>query len=328
MKKKILATVLAGAMAATCAASLAACGDSKVSMPKGDVVTADEWGEFFDNTLSLNNYTFEYSVASKATVNGTVKTAVDYSNPEKKKEQTVEGKSELSESGLYLYDEENKKAYSETTAASEASMKGDEDKSMSSDEEISKEYYELKEEGVYWRTRYNKSDYSAESPTGKESNKEEGYWRASTTAYFADNYVEVFADADLVSFYDTKEEGATLKNITRLYDKFTFADGVYTATLYQEVGIYEALDLGDIIECTVSVSFNKAEKCMIGYSVKTKGEGNLKEETNTYYNYNLDYTYEAEVVYSVTEIKTTDVSKKVNKDITKAVDKAKADLEA
>ncbi|MDE6411412.1 MAG: hypothetical protein K2L02_02620 [Clostridia bacterium] len=329
MKKKILATVLAGAMVATCAASLAACGDSKVSMPKGDEVTDTEWAEFFEKTTEVKNYTLEYSVDSTATIKGTYKapTGMDIT---KKKEQTIEGKSKASESGLALYDVENNKAYSETKSSSELSMKGDEDKSTSESEGTEKEYYELKaeKEGVktYWYADYSKFESSSESPLGKDSKKKEEYWDAYTEVEFAESYIYEIFEGDIY-FYESKEENAEEKSILELYEKFTYADGVYTATLYKEVELYEVLELSDIIECTVKVSFNKAEKCVIGYSVKTEGEGNLKiEESNLVpVSYNLDYTYKAESVYSLTNIKSTDVSKKVDKDLTKALDKAKAE---
>ena len=80
----------------------------------------------------------------------------------------------------------------------------------------------------------------------------------------------------------------------------------------------------DVLECKVTISFNKAEKCVTGYGVKTEGEGNLKAD-ETYYSYDMNYTYKGESVYAVTKIKTTDVSEKVNKDISKALEKAKAE---
>lgn len=319
VKKKIIATLLAGALVGASAVSFAACGDG-VSMPKGNEVTAEEWAEFFETTLELKNYTMEYSVNATSTIKGTIKTPYDYSNPEKKKEQSVEGDSKSTMSGTVLYDEENKKAYSESKTTMKANSKADDEKGTMSGEESDKFYYERKEEGKYWKTSYSYEQSKSETPEGKASKEEEKYWSAGTTNYFADSYIE-----DMISestFYVTKEENAESENITALYDKFTYFGGVYTATLYRKVNIYSGFK--DLVECTVLVSFNKAEKCVVGYSIKTVGEGNLKEDS-TYSSYDFSYTYKGESVYAVTNIRTTDVSKKVNKDVTKALDKAKAD---
>ena len=322
MKKKVLATLLAGALMGASAVSFASCGG--VSMPKGDQVTKEEWAEFIAAMAELKNYTLDYSADVNVTLNGTTKEVKDYSNPDpaKMKEEKVTGETKTSMAGTTVYDSVNNKAYVEGTESSQIDMKSDDEKMKASAEETDKAYYELKEEGVYWKAAYAYEMSELDGTDIRRSEKSESYWIAGTTFYFADNTINImFSDS---TFYETKD-GTEEKNIAELFEKFTYSAGVYTATLYKEVEIYGEMNgMEDVLECKVTISFNKAEKCVTGYGVKTEGEGNLKAD-ETYYSYDMNYTYKGESVYAVTKIKTTDVSEKVNKDISKALEKAKAE---
>lgn len=307
MKKKLIATLVAGAVLSTGLIGLTACGGG-LSIPKGGEV-ADEvaWVKAFTDTVALKNYTLE----SYSSIDFTLKGA--YKN--NSKDVPVDITSKATASSIVLYDSENNKAYSETSANSEA--KGtegakDENSKYSSTE---KEYYELSEEKnsvkYYWNADYSKGELKS---TERVYSGEQ-YWDADETTSFMYNMLTGLSTN--VLFYET--EDATLpKSVAALYDKFTYDGGVYTATLYVTADFNK---VEDKVECKVTVSIKDGYVIGLGYKTgKIEDTLNSSATGNTY---DYTYTYNAEVAYVVKDVKSTDVSKKANNDITKAIQKAK-----
>lgn len=333
MKKKFAAGLIAGVLAATSAIGLSACGG--VSIPKGDEVTKDKWAAAFEKTMELENYTLNASVSVDCKINGTV-TEKNYSGIDsatgevkyKTKEIKVEAKASVSSEMTMLYDFKGNKAYSENTTSYKANGSDDGEEGSRQSKQVSKAYYELSEEKddkkSYWRARYSLGEAESSDPESEIERYEEDFWRATETSNFTSNYI--YSIAKDLEFYETDDkENAEEKSIVELYDKFVYAGGVYTANLFREVDVAEGYDksIYELVPCTVTVSFNSAECCVIGLGIKCKGEGNAFKKDS----YNLDYTYEGVSAYAVTELKTTDVSKKANKDIVKAIEKAKQEKE-
>ncbi len=312
MKNRIAATVLASALAVASIVGLTAC--KGLSVPKGDEVTAEEWKTAFAKTQEVTNYTMEVSLEVDSSVKGTVYSDESKSQVDAKADMTISSRTTT------LYNREANQAYSENSYSSKVSAtEGEEEENYKSDT-TSKTYYDLSETRnsltYYWKATYSSKESSSSDSRGEEKSDEENFWYASETATFASNSITtMFSET---TFYETNDEtSAQAKSIIDLYEKFMFDGGTYTATLYRKVDVYEGIK--QLIECNVSVSFNKAESCVIGFGIKTEGEGNVTETDE----YNLDYTYKGESVYAITKIKETDVTEKSNKDITEAIDKAK-----
>lgn len=305
MKKKLIATLIAGTVLSAGLLSFTACG---LSVPKGSAVAdSDAWKMAFDRTDELTNCTMEISSTMDLSVDGTVR----YLN----KEQTHKYDEKRSKSGLILINEETDKAYIEGTESREVkgTSLGDEVNTKTSD--VSKAYYELKEkEGsskTYWRASYLKD----ESKTIESVSSKEYYWKASAVSYISDTSSSTIADS---FFYETKDATYSSRLIS-LFDKFTYSGGVYTANLYRDV--YIGGVASERIACKVSVSIKDDYVVGLGLNI------DVSERAYEKGNYDFKYTYKVESVCVISNINSTDVSKKANKDIIKAIDKAKADEE-
>ena len=212
-----------------------------------------------------------------------------------------------------------------TETNAESNQKGayDGEDAKSERKQVSKSYYELSEKKEdnkkFWRARYSLEENSASGSEGKEESYEEEFWYASETSSFASNYVSSMAEG-MTSFYTSDGDDAEEKSIYELYESFTYAGGMYTATLYQEVKLYSGVY--EMLPCTVTVSFNKSECCVIGLGVKIEGDGTAFEKDQ----YDLKYSYKGESVYALSDINATDATKS-DKDIVKAIDKAKQEKE-
>ena len=307
MKKKLIATLVAGAVLSTGIIGLTACGGG-LSIPKGGEV-ADEvaWVKAFTDTVALKNYTLESYSSIDYTLKGAYK--------KNSKDVPVDITSKATASNLVLYDSENNKAYSEMSTNSDA--KGTENgvEEGGKYSSTNKAYYELSEETdsvkSYWRAKYSKGEIK--STEGVSS--EEEYWNAYETTSFM--YSAMIGLSTNVMFYET-EEALIPQSVAALYDKFTYDGGVYTATLYVTADFNKAEDK---VECKVTVSIK--DGYVIGLGYKTGKIEDTLNSSATGDTYDYTYTYNADVVYVVSNVKSTDVSTKASKDITKAIQKAK-----
>lgn len=300
MKKKLVAILVAGVVLSTGLISMTACG---LSVPKGsEVADAAAWKMAFDRTDELKNCTMEISGKADLSVDGTVK---DKTNTYTEKR---------SNSGLVLINEEADMAYMELTSSMEQKGTSSGDEVNSNSSETAKAYYELNEKEstykTYWCASYGKS----EDKTIDSVSSSEHYWKAREVSYISDAGSSSIADS---LFYESKDTIASSK-IIDLFDKFTYSGGIYTANLYMNVYIGIATER---VECKVSVSIKDDYVVGLGLNVDVSDRAYLKG----YYDYK--YTYKAESVCVISNIGSTDVSKKSNKDIKKAIEKAKSDEE-
>lgn len=332
MKKRIAAALLAGALAVSGTAGLSACGG--LSLPKGDEVTKEQWTAAIENMIVRDseipdNCTLEFSHSEKKTVKG--KGAILFHD--EWEEFDISDAREAAENKMMLYDKPGNRAYRESRSQfKEITEKGVETRNY-----VSKSYCEpnvQKEDGYYWEAEYS---LSKEEDGDGECDERENDWSACETSWFPSgdnfNYGGNFASPRDVFewglFYETDDEEAEPQRIADLYEKFTYSGGVYTASLYgyRTVGDYHA-PAATLIPCVFSISFNNAEGCVIGYEVKWEGAGTLFGKKSGFFDgeieYNFDYTYKCETVYSITNINKTDAAKKRNGDIAKAIEKAKA----
>ncbi len=308
MKKKLIATLVAGAVLSTGIIGLTACGNS-VSMPKGEqIADATAWAKAFEETSKLTNFTCETSFTVDQKGEGTLKN-------EKGEDQTAKYTAKYSTYDLTAYDEDGDKAYTESNESMDmkATSDGEEEKLKYSS--VEKYYYELDEKGEYatsyWKASYGKKDIDS---TDRKSYTE-NYWDAYSSYDYASNPLKKLA----LDFYESDSTTASSKSITTLYDKFTYSGGVYTATLYSVVEIAEMGS--DLIKVEVKVSFSGGYVIGLSYKAKkVEGELSLSEG-------NFKYTYSTEAVYALKDINKTDVTKKANKDINKAIQKAKDEKE-
>lgn len=311
MKKRILTTLLVGAVAATSVMGLAACGG--VSVPKGEQVTEEAWKNAFDKTSEFTNYTLNMSSDSDITLKGTIAS---------KGSSKIEVKSSVNSSGVQttLYDKDGSTSYTEYTSETKGKATADGEESYYNSKTTNKQYYTLSESNslidTYWRANYSKSE--AKSEEGE--NYTETYWHATETASFMYNQAgTLFNDY----FYDSNDKDTAKRSkLVNLYDKFKYSGGVYKATLYYPQEISDDYNLSDLLECKVTVSIK--DGCAVGYGIKI----NVKN-ANLYLKdyYDITYSCKVEAVCAITDVKSTDVSKKATKDITKVIDKAKADKE-
>lgn len=319
MKKRFIATLLVGAVAVSSAVGLSACGTKSVSLPKGVSVSEEEWKEAFSSEKlnDLDNYTLENSKSKTVSAKGTVTDEI----------YTIEMDYSLKSSyySTYLFDKINGYAYSETTdsettktTATHTTLNVTE-KYKSKDTSTSKSYYEPgTDEDEYWRASYSKSNATENSSeSGKSSEKDENYWTASKTSYFASNRYSSVSNDFSSRYYDDKDiEDAESNYITYLYDKFTYSDGVYTATLYRK---YSVTGFSVPVACTISVSIDGTGH-IIGISERIN-------ESDTYNDaeegINCNYTVKYENVYAVSNIGNTNPSQKADKKIKNAIQKAK-----
>jgi len=314
MKKKLIATLVAGAVLSTGVIGLTACGG--LSVPGGEEVANEEaWAKAMTDTVELTNYTFESSTSVNVDVKGTV-SKLSSNGSYKTLDHNYTYKTAAT--NLSVFDTENDKAYAENTDKMELNgtysgkeIKGNYDNSQKAYSELSENKESVK---TYWVAEYSKQELKS----NEGETKEEEYWSASEDYHMLSSGLDALTYSTL--FYET-EDATAPKSIVSLYDKFTYNGGVYTADLYTKLNLDMSGDLIDIVACKVTISFKGGY--VIGLGIKVDASDSLKEENA----HDITYTVKAESVYVLTEIKTTDVSKKVNKDITKAIDEAKADKE-
>lgn len=313
MKKRLIATLLVGAIAVSGTIGLTACEDNSVSLPIGKQVTETAWSSAFDNTSVLNNYTLKQSAKANVTLSGTATMGTS-------KTHDVCGSAKINVNSTALYDNDGKTSYLGSTSDMSTDSVTDGEKAILSMKSSSGEYYCPGEKDgdndVYWKADYSKSETLAESEEVKGKETTEQYWRAEKSYNFSNNYaVDLFEDY----FYESNDETAQSYKIADLYDKFTYSDGLYTATLYYMQDL-EIFNLKDLVECTVTVSIK--DGVAAGYRV----EVDVKDATLYRKGY-FDFTYSCKAVsvISITGLNTTDASKKLTANITKAINKAKAD---
>lgn len=310
MKKKLIATLVAGAVLSTGIIGLTACGG--LSMQKGEqLADGTAWTKAFEESSKMKSYTVEANTSSNATVNGTVKLG-DVTT-------SVENKTTMSGKYLCLYNE-NGNGYGESQSSGETKTVADDVVTEEKGSYIAKSYSVLSEENggnkSYWVSEYTKEE--SEGTEGKKI--EESYWKTEESSYpVSDYYLSQYLAK---SYYTDDKDTTASKTIVELYDSFTYDGGVYTANLYMRERIYESVYVR--AACTVKISFKNGYVISFEESVDASDKYEVSASSNEI---KLEYTVKGKVVCNITGINETDASKKETKDITKAMDKAKAEKE-
>lgn len=325
MKKRVLAILCVCALSCVGTIGLTACDPS---VPKGDMVTEEMWKEAIQKTGDVKNYTLEAALYTDCRVDGTVY-GRSYGDADSKKHY-IKSEASTDWDMTVLYDKDQHLAYREYS--SELSVYTRDNLDVYAKDNLglqtnyikatNKDYYELKEETEkstqYWRAGWFERKTVEGDKFGEDETSKKSDWRVNETSSFMYNYINDMFDGTV--FYETNDsETAKAVTLVDLYGSFTFSKGVYTANLYRKAELYsDYVTINDFVPVTVTVSFNAAECCVTGCGIEGKGSGTLSENK-----YDVEYRWEGKSVYSISKIGSTDVSKKVNKDIKKALQLAK-----
>lgn len=311
--KKLIAVLLVSVLTVLCVVSLASCG---ISIPAGDQVTEEEWKAAFANMSAIKNYTLNVARSINVDVKGSVTTD---------KTQEIVFKAETGRTLIELMDFINEKAYRETTNKTVAKGVADGEQYDTFEELLNKDYWEFYKADLY--DQYWKLSYFKEASKNLERNyNQENFWNATVSSDFAD--LSVDNDVFYEYYYDSDLKDAKESRIVDLYDKFTFSGGKYTAKLYQRVSLVSSVY--EMLECTVTVSISKEHNCIIGFGVKVEGKGDVNEDmsfSSLTIVYDLEYSYKGEYAFALTDIDNTKPETKLNGEMQKVLDKAKADKE-
>lgn len=235
MRKKILATLLVGAVAATAAAGLTACGKDDGGVAKGEEVTEEAWKAAFAATVAAQNYTYE--MTSDYKVSGTVDS----------KKYSVHSATEQK----FYYDAVNNHCYSvytETYKTSGFKDAGIEEEDY--DESQTEKTYTLKDGDITWEAEYNSGD---EQPAWEAD--EYGYMR-SYAAYIA------------AGTYAAEKDGAQ-KALTELYSAFKYSGGYYAASLWTDFDEEELTE----VKLTFSIKGGYVVGCRNEYKASHTEDG-------------------------------------------------------
>ena len=206
MKKKLIATLVAGAVLSTGLIGLTACGGGH-SINKGEKVDAEGWKTAITATQEAKNYTVDAYQEVELKVTGSMEELGIT-------DLNITGKSK-SESKSY-YDLENSSSYSKQTVKAEVSgvpeAMQDIDEFKGGDY-VMESYYVKDGDTIYY------ANYSTQS--------ENPEWNVSTTSYVSGSEIMYMINQTLA----TEKDGEASKVID-LYDAFTYSGGVYSATLW------------------------------------------------------------------------------------------------
>ena len=226
MRKKTLAVLLAGAVAAAGIMGLTACkkdgGDNNgnggnnngnVTIQTGTQVTEEQWKAAFIATLNAENYMATGGLYSTSNASGKVG------------EETVNYNYVRSDIGSVYFDLTNKKILTETISTQKVT--GGKLYDEKDEDKTSQDNYYYEADGLkLWSVSY--------------SNSETG-WSARSNTYSAEAKLktELFSYG-VTDTLLTKEFSVThvseSKTVSNLYSVFTYDNGLYSATLYDEGG--------------------------------------------------------------------------------------------
>ena len=275
MKKKLIATLIATAVLSTSIIGLTACGnnDGDESIPdavvKGVQVDKEDWAKAFETTRAATNYT--------------AKTYVEYTYKAKGinlELGEIDLTSTTTQEGPCYYDKGDSYSKAKIKVVATGVPDDEEWQNRYKNEEFDIENYFVKDGAFYYSANY-----------GMETEKDK--WSVTTVPVTSDN-LHIMDGAFTTC---ATEEGGERAELSALYDAFTYADGVYTATLW----IYDR-------ENTVSVSIK--DGYILGYSTECiteeEFEGN-KESVSEKYVYNFSN-------YGTTTVTPSDAAKKAVED--------------
>lgn len=209
MKKKLIATLVAGAVLSASLVSLTACGGG-LSINKGEEVDEAGWKAAYTATLEAKNFTIDSYTEETVKMKGSME-EFGLDSIDMTVKSTAEGK-------IY-YDLENSTNYTKGTSKVSVSGVPDELKDKYENEEYTVETYSVKDgDTLYSATYYGYQEdpewnvYSSPASLTVSSGSPLSYYLGQSFA---------------------TEEGGEAKKVNELYSAFTYKSGVYSATLWQ-----------------------------------------------------------------------------------------------
>ncbi|MDE7167963.1 MAG: hypothetical protein K2O28_03845 [Clostridia bacterium] len=254
MKKKLIATLIASAVLSTGIIGLTACnnGDNGGEENIPDTVVAgvqvdkEGWAKAFETTLAAKSYTIKAYMESTYKAKGTLEEIgeIDLSVTETR-------------TGLAYYDGNT---YGTTKVKTVATGVPDDERYQKKykNSEYEFEDYIVKDGDVYYSAYYSTKEENAE-------------WTVETIDSIGGSAINV-----LGTDYATEAKGTT-STLDKLYDSFTYEEGVYNATLWQ-------------YDSEVKVSVSVKDGYVVGYSTdglyeEEDEDGKESEEYKLVYNF-------------------------------------------
>lgn len=239
MKKKLIATLVAGAVLSTGIIGLTACGGG-LSINKGEEVSKEDWAKAFTATMEAKNFTAESYAEESMSMKGSgemLKLMIGVESIDMSVKAVSQGKG--------YYDVENGTTYGTATAKVNVSGIPDDwkDEAKYQNSDVKTETYAVKDGDTVYNAMYN------------SASEEENKWSVYTTSSINTGLSYILG----ASF--ATEKGGASATVSTLYDAFTYGGGVYTADLWLE---------GAEVKVSVSVKG--------GYVVGFAYEGTATEE--------------------------------------------------
>lgn len=269
MKKKLLATLVAGAVLSVGLIGLTACGGG-LSINKGEEVDEAGWKAAFTATAAAQNLTIESYNETEMKLKGSgdeIKEECGVDSVDMSVKTTSTGKI------YYSVGVNAGSTYSDGTAKVKTSGVPDKLKENYSDKEYKTEAYTVKNYNDMYMAYYDGSE-------------KEAAWKVNTVSYIGNPSSQF--DRSFAT-----EKGGTISKVSSLYSAFTYKNGVYTATLYT----------GYDVEYKVSVSIKG--DYIVGYSLEyteNYEESGYTESMSEKTVYNLS-------AFGDTEVKPSDAAK-------------------
>lgn len=277
MKKKLIATLVAGVVLSVSLVSLTACGGG-LGVNKGEEVSNEDWAAAIEASATAKNFTVysyvEMEIKAKGSYEG-MKDELGVDSLDMNVKSTADGK-------IY-FDLENGSYYSKATSKAKAtgvpeSLQGE---SNYQNKDYAVEIYSVKDGDTYYNAYYSNLTEGAE-------------WKVSSSSSVESGAVDV---RDVLTQSFATEEGGATATLSALYDSFTYSGGVYTATLWQH-------------SAEVKVSVSVKGGYVVGYSMEVTNaeeeeDFSVSEVMKTVYNFSG---------YGSTVVKVSDAAKKAVED--------------
>ncbi|MDE5721543.1 MAG: hypothetical protein K2I30_02210 [Clostridia bacterium] len=252
MRKKLIATLVAGAVMSTGLIGLTACGGGH-DINKGEEVSKEDWAKAITATVEAKNYTVDAYQEMETKMTGSIE-VLGITNLNISAKTTGEAKN--------YYDLANGSFYVNSSVKATVSGVPDE---LKDEDEFQARDYVMEQYGVKDGEKYFMAYYDGTAQTPE--------WSVREMPSIYNNGMAFLFEGD----YATEKDG-TVATLSELYDAFTYSGGVYSATLWED---------GDE-ETKISLSIKGGY--VVGYSVEAtheEGDGNSSMTSSGKYVYNF-----------------------------------------
>lgn len=212
MKKKLLATLVAGVVLSLGLIGLTACGgggggNGVLSINKGEEVNEDDWKAAITATQAAENYTIDSYDETETKTTGTMNEIPNINC-------TVVYKTETK---MYYYYDNATYSYSTLKL------------------EVSNVPAALKDVDGYKALSYVEEAYSVKEGDKYYSGNYDNYYMGEWMMYSVTSVSDSPIDSMINQYFSITQQGLKRK-VNELYDEFTYSEGVYTATLWNNFG--------------------------------------------------------------------------------------------